>query len=136
MSPAYVRPAAEIVSPAGGSALILPCESQWIHPQETCPRPRRARRKRSPRRGECTAAWAEGLQAASVVRAQAEVDALGLLDEADPDERDDAHDDHVDRDRQGCSGLGEQGLGDGRGEGAAEDRTERVADRDPRIADL
>src|SRR5699024_11022578 len=107
--------------PAGGSALIFPCESQWIHPQETCPRPRRARTGRSPRWGsarspgrrDCTAAWAEGLtvasargahgrlggrlQAASVVRAQAEVDALGLLDEADSDERDDAHDDHVDR---------------------------------------
>src|SRR5699024_10711918 len=45
--------------------------------------------------------WAPGtLSRASAVRAQAEVDALGLLDEADSDERDDAHDDHVDRERQ------------------------------------
>src|SRR5690625_6377671 len=45
--------------------------------------------------------WAPGtLSRASAVRAQAEVDALGLLDEADSDERDDAHDDHVDRDRK------------------------------------
>src|SRR5699024_8580815 len=108
MSPAYVRPAAEILSPAGGSTLIFACEAQWIHPQETCARPAWVRRARPPREGhgrlgEGTAQEdrAPGtLSRASVVRAQAEVDALGLLDEADSDERDDEHDDHVDRDRQ------------------------------------
>src|SRR5690606_39180430 len=78
----------------------------------------------------------QGFAAVSVVLGQAEVDALRLLDEADADERDDAYDDHVDRDRDGRTGLGEQGLGDGRGEGAAEDRADRVADRDARVADL
>src|SRR5690625_6237045 len=50
--PILREPAAEILSPAGGSTLIFACEAQWIRPQETCARPARVRRARPPRGGD------------------------------------------------------------------------------------